>query len=108
MNAIATPSVTPRTDWRALVRENWPDAVRLFAAALLAYLLARLLGLREVHWAVLTALITARGHAGGHARTRQRCCACLRTDCAECSRRKTGKARAWRRCASRSGTSCAS
>ena len=68
MNAIATPSVTPRTDWRALVRENWPDAVRLFAAALLAYLLARLLGLREVHWAVLTALITARGHAGGTAR----------------------------------------
>ncbi len=68
MNVIAKPSLLPRFDWRAQLRENWPDAVRLFAGALLAYLLAHLLGLREVHWAVLTALITARGHAGGTAR----------------------------------------
>lgn len=68
MSAIAKPSLPLQFDWRAHLRDNWPDAVRLFAAALLAYLLARLLGLREVHWAVLTALITARGHAGGTAR----------------------------------------
>jgi len=67
MNAIAKTRL-PRFDWRAQLRENWPDAVRLFAAALLAYVLARLLGLHEVHWAVLTALITARGHAAGTAR----------------------------------------
>jgi len=67
MNAIAKTRL-PRFDWRAQLRENWPDAVRLFAAALLAYVLARLLELHEVHWAVLTALITARGHAAGTAR----------------------------------------
>lgn len=67
MDATAEPRL-PHFDWRAQLRDTWPDAVRLFAAALLAYLLARALGLREVHWAVLTALITARGHAGGTAR----------------------------------------
>jgi uncharacterized membrane protein YccC len=58
----------PMTSLRTQLRENWPDAARLLAAAMLAYALARALGLHEAHWAVLTALITARGHAGGTAR----------------------------------------
>lgn len=50
------------------LRENWPDAARLIAAAMIAYAIAHVLALREAHWAVLTALVTARGHAGGTAR----------------------------------------
>jgi uncharacterized membrane protein YccC len=58
----------PARNWHARLAETWPDAVRLLAGAMLAYLLARILSLHETHWAVLTALITARGHAGGTAR----------------------------------------
>jgi uncharacterized membrane protein YccC len=56
------------TSLRTQLGENWPDAARLLAAAMLAYALAQALQLREAHWAVLTALVTARGHAGGTAR----------------------------------------
>ncbi len=63
----ATPDDPPRS-WRVRLWETWPDAVRLLSGAMLAYLLARLLSLHEAHWAVLTALITSRGHAGGTAR----------------------------------------
>lgn len=61
-------ALLPMTSLRSQLRENWPDAARLLAAAMLAYALARALGLHEAHWAVLTALVTARGHAGGTAR----------------------------------------
>ncbi len=65
---VAAASEEFTRNWRARLGETWPDAVRLLAGAMLAYLLARLLSLHETHWAVLTALITARGHAGGTAR----------------------------------------
>ena len=57
----------PLRNWRVRLWETWPDAVRLLSGAMLAYVLARLLSLHEAQWAVLTALITARGHAGGTA-----------------------------------------
>jgi uncharacterized membrane protein YccC len=63
-----TAATEPVRGWRERLAETWPDALRLLAGAMLAYLVARLLGLHEAHWAVLTALITARGHAGGTAR----------------------------------------
>jgi len=56
------------TSLQTQLSENWPDAARLLAAAMLAYALAQALQLHEAHWAVLTALVTARGHAGGTAR----------------------------------------
>ena len=50
------------------MRVGLPDAARMLAAAMLAYLLARLLQLHEAHWAVLSALVTGRAQAGGTAR----------------------------------------
>ena len=63
--ASTAPTDEPLRNWRVRLWETWPDAVRLLSGAMLAYVLARLLSLHEVQWAVLTALITARGHAGG-------------------------------------------
>lgn len=67
-STVAAAGDDVRRDWRTRLAETWPDAVRLLAGAMLAYLLARVLHLHEAHWAVLTALITSRGHAGGAAR----------------------------------------
>lgn len=66
--SLSIDAAEPIGNWRARLAETWPDAARLLAGAMLAYLIARMLALHEVHWAVLTALITTRGHAGGTAR----------------------------------------
>lgn len=70
MNAAAamTATLADHSAWRRRLRVGLPDAARMLCAAMLAYVLAHLLQLREAHWAVLSALITGRAQAGGTAR----------------------------------------
>jgi len=71
MSAAQAQILTPlraHESWRRRLRVGLPDAARMLLAAMLAYVLAHALHLREVHWAVLSALITGRAQAGGTAR----------------------------------------
>jgi len=50
------------------LREDWPDALRLFVATVIAAIVSTALRLPETYWAVLSAVIVSRAGAGGSAK----------------------------------------
>jgi uncharacterized membrane protein YccC len=52
----------------AVLREDWPDALRMLLATVLAAIISTALRLPETYWAVLSAIIVSRPNAGGSAR----------------------------------------
>ncbi|HWM66841.1 MAG TPA: FUSC family protein [Steroidobacteraceae bacterium] len=50
------------------LREDWPDALRMVIATVLAATVSTLLHLPEMYWAVLSAVIVSRPGAGGSAK----------------------------------------
>jgi uncharacterized membrane protein YccC len=56
-----------RTKFRRLatLREDWPDALRMLLATVVAALVSSALRLPETYWAALSAIVVARPNAGG-------------------------------------------
>jgi len=52
----------------AALREDWPDALRMVLATVLAAIISTALRLPETYWAVLSAVIVSRPNAGGSAK----------------------------------------